>query len=62
MCRKLIDTLVSRGVRAQLRTGNLLTGSVYVALDVFPASPPVTEDWSRKLVRLPTIPGQLEAT
>jgi len=60
--RKLIDSLVSHGVRAQLRTGNLLTGALYVAFDVFPGSPPVTVDWSQKPVRLPTIPGQLQAT
>jgi paraquat-inducible protein B len=62
MRRKLIDSLISHGVRAQLRTGSLLTGAVYVAFDVFPDSPPATVDWSRKPVRLPTIPGQLEAT
>jgi paraquat-inducible protein B len=59
---RLIDTMVSHGVRAQLRTGNLLTGAVYVALDFFPGSPPATVDWSQQPVRLPTVPGQLEAT
>ena len=29
----------SKGLRAQLRTGNLLTGQVYVALDFFPNAP-----------------------
>jgi len=62
MRRKFIDMLVSRGVRAQLRTGNLLTGAAFVALDFFPGSPPAAVDWSQKPVRLPTIPGQLEAT
>ena len=62
MRRKLIDSLVSHGVRAQLRTGNLLTGAVFVAFDVFPNSPPATVDWSQTPVRLPTVPGQLEAT
>jgi paraquat-inducible protein B len=62
MRRRLIDSLVAHGVRAQLRTGNLLTGAVYVALDVFPGSPPVTLDWSQQPVQLPTIPGQLEQT
>jgi paraquat-inducible protein B len=60
--RKLIDSLVSHGVRAQLKTGNLLTGSVYVSLDFFPGAPPATIDWSQKPVQLPTTPGQLEAT
>jgi paraquat-inducible protein B len=62
MRRRLIDSLVAHGVRAQLRTGNLLTGAVYVALDVFPGSLPATVDWSQNPVQLPTIPGQLEQT
>ena len=60
--RKLIDSLVAHGIRAQLRTGSLLTGAVYVALDVFPGAPPVALDWSQQPVRLPTVPGQLEQT
>ncbi len=62
MRRKLIDTLVAHGVRAQLKTGNLLTGSAYVSLDFFPGSPPVTVDWSQTPVQLPTTSGQFEAT
>ena len=60
MRRRLIDSLVSHGVRAQLRMGNLLTGAVYVALDPFPGTPPATVDWSQQPVQLPTVPGQLE--
>jgi len=60
--RKLIDSLEAHGVRAQLRTGNLLTGALYVAFDFAPNAPPATVDWSQNPVRLPTIPGQLEAT
>src|SRR5208282_2328250 len=33
MRRKLVDALVAHGVRAQMRTGNLLTGALYVDLD-----------------------------
>jgi paraquat-inducible protein B len=36
----LSDFLVERGLRAQLRTGNLLTGQLYVALDLFPGAKP----------------------
>ena len=57
--RSSMDTLVARGVRAQLRTGNLLTGALYVAFDFFPDAPPATVDWSQNPVQLPTIPGQL---
>jgi paraquat-inducible protein B len=59
MRRKLIDAMVAHGVRAQLRTGNLLTGSAFVALDFFPGAPQATVDWSQAPVQLPTIPGQL---
>jgi len=62
MRKKMIDSLVAHGVRAQLKTGNLLTGAVYVSLDFFPGAPPATVDWSQKPAQLPTTPGQLEAT
>ena len=62
MRERLIDSLVAHEVRAQLRTGNLLTGAVYVALDVFPGAAPATVDWSQRPVQLPTVPGQLEQT
>jgi len=62
MRRKLVDALVAHGGRAQLRTGNLLTGSVFVAIDFFPGAPPATVDWSQSPVQLPTTPGQLAAT
>jgi paraquat-inducible protein B len=61
MHRKLVDSMVAHGVRAQLRTGNLLTGALFVALDFFPDAPPASVDWSQKPVQLPTIPGQIEA-
>ncbi len=62
MRRKLIDTMVAHGVRAQLRTGNLLTGAAFVALDFFPGAAPATVDWSQTPVQLPTTAGQLAAT
>jgi paraquat-inducible protein B len=62
MRRKLIDALIAHGVRAQLKTGNLLTGSVYVSLDFFPGAPPATVDWSQTPPQLPTTSGQFVAT
>jgi len=59
--RQLIDTLVAHGVRAQLQTGSLLTGALFVGFDFFPDAPPATVDWSQNPVQLPTMPGQLEA-
>ncbi len=58
--RRFIDTLVAHGVRAQLQSGNLLTGSAIVAFDFFPGAPPATVDWSQDPVQLPTMPGQLQ--
>jgi paraquat-inducible protein B len=60
--RKFMDALVARGGRAQLRSGSLLTGALFVAFDVFPDATAVTVDWSQHPVRLPTIPGELAGT
>lgn len=58
--RSLLDALVEGGLRAQLRTGNLLTGQLYVALDLFPNAPKAKVDWSKQPLELPTVPGSLE--
>jgi paraquat-inducible protein B len=57
--RKLVEGMVSRGVRAQLRSGNVLTGALYVALDFFPNARPVRLDLSKEPVEIPTVPGQI---
>jgi len=59
--QKLMDNLIAHGVRAQLRSGSLLTGAMYVAFDHFENPPVATLDWSRQPVQLPTMPGQLDA-
>jgi paraquat-inducible protein B len=48
-----------RGLRAQLRSGNLLTGQLYVALDFFPDVPPVKIDWRRDPAAIPTVPSMV---
>ena len=57
---ELIKALVARGFRAQLRTGNLLTGQLYIARDFFPDAPEVRLDWSKTPLELPTLPGTVE--
>jgi paraquat-inducible protein B len=57
----LLRRLVERGLRGQLRTGNLLTGQLYIALDIFPKAAPVKFDGSIEPVELPTIPNTLDA-
>ena len=59
--QKRLDALTAHGLRSQLRTGSLITGGLYVALDFFPDAPAVTIDWTQNPVRLPTILGELEA-
>lgn len=56
----LIGTLVKHGMRAQLRTANLISGKLYVALDFFPDAPAVKFDAAAKPVVIPTRPGSLE--
>ena len=59
--RSVMDTLVSHGLRAQLKTGSLISGALYVAVDLFPDEPSATLDWTQNPVQLPTKPGQFEA-
>lgn len=54
-----IQFMVSRGLRAQLRTGNLLTGQLYVALDFFPKAPLVAISTNTP-IELPTISNGLD--
>ncbi len=56
----LLNTMIARGLRAQLRSGNLLTGQLYVALDFMPEAPKYTMDWNRTPLQLPTMPGTVE--
>lgn len=58
--RELLNSLVEHGFRAQLRSGNLLTGQMYVALDVFPKAAPAKMDWNKPVPEFPTIAGSME--
>jgi len=52
--------LTEKGLRAQLRNGNLLTGSVYVALDFFPKAPPAKINMDKNPIELPTVANSLD--
>jgi paraquat-inducible protein B len=58
--RRVMDILVAHGLRAHLKTANLLTGSLYMAVDLFPDAPPASVDWSQNPAQLPTMPGKTE--
>ncbi|MGV8918899.1 MAG: intermembrane transport protein PqiB [Pseudomonas sp.] len=57
---RVILELVQRGLRAQARNGNLLTGQLYIALDFIPNAKPVDYDQTARPVRIPTVPGSLD--
>jgi paraquat-inducible protein B len=48
-----------RGLRAQLKSGSIVTGQLYVAFDYFPNAPKVRLDMKRDPVVLPSIPSDL---
>jgi paraquat-inducible protein B len=54
------DKMVAKGLRGQLRTGNLITGQLYVAMDMFPDAPEAHVDWTANPPKMPTVPGGLE--
>jgi paraquat-inducible protein B len=48
-----------QGLRAQLRSGSLITGQLYVAFDYFPDTPKVKVDWSGDVAVLPVVPSTI---
>lgn len=57
---QLMGPLVAHGLRAQARTGNLLTGQLYVALDFVPHAPKVAFDPNARPLTVPTVPGSFD--
>ncbi|MEA3232690.1 MAG: MlaD family protein [Thermodesulfobacteriota bacterium] len=58
--KQFLDQLVAKGLRAQLKTGNLLTGQKLVEFDIHPDAPPDKIAWEDPYPRLPTLPGRVE--
>ncbi len=52
--KRLIE---ERGLRAQLRSGSLLTGQLFVALDFFPDVGKPEVDWTQATPAIPTVPS-----
>jgi paraquat-inducible protein B len=46
-----------RGMRAQLRSGNLITGQLYIAFDTFANAPKAKIDWNQDPTELPVVPS-----
>ncbi|MCX7098653.1 MAG: MlaD family protein [Methylococcales bacterium] len=55
-----IAHLVKKGLRAQLQTGSLLTGQLYVALDLFPESKVELHPNNTGLMEFPTTPNAMD--
>jgi paraquat-inducible protein B len=54
--RRLIE---ERGLRAQLKSGSLLTGQLYVAFDYYPKAAKVKIDFNQEEPELPVVAGTL---
>jgi paraquat-inducible protein B len=57
----VMAALVERGLRAQLKSGNLLSGELLVDLEFHPESPPAQLDRSGAYPEIPAVPAELEA-
>jgi paraquat-inducible protein B len=57
----LARNLVALGMRAQLRTSSLITGSLVVALDFFPDAPPAEVVETDTYPKFPTVSTQMES-
>ncbi len=57
---KIIDFLIVKGLHAQLKMGNLVTGQQYVALDFFPNAESKRVVYQGEYPVIPTLPTQIE--
>jgi paraquat-inducible protein B len=57
---RVLGRLIDNGLRAQPRSGNLLTGQLYIALDFIPHASTVKFDVAARPSIIPTVPGSLD--
>jgi paraquat-inducible protein B len=57
--QKVLAEFIQRGLRAQMRTGNILTGQNYIALDFFPKAKPDVLKFDKGIAEIPTTPTEL---
>jgi paraquat-inducible protein B len=58
--RDFMDDMVEHGLRAQLKTGNLITGQLFVDLDMHPDAPPDAINWAGRYPEIPTVPATMQ--
>lgn len=57
--RALLKHLIDQGLRAQLRSGSLITGQLYVSLDYHPGAPKAKIDLTQETPAIPTVPSAI---
>lgn len=57
---RILGAFISNGLRAQVRTGNLLTGQLYIAMEFDPKAPKVAFDPKARPLDIPTVPGSFD--
>ena len=57
--REIVDRLVAAGIRARLKTGNLVTGQLYIDLDFVPHAPRTVINWNTPRPLMPSVEGGL---
>jgi len=57
---RILGRFVERGLRAQIRTGNLLTGQLYVAMDFDPKAPRISYNAKARPLEIPTVGGSFD--
>ena len=57
---RFLGDMVAHGLRAQVRSANLLTGQLYVSLEHVPNAPKVAFDEIARPLTLPTVSGSLD--
>lgn len=57
---EIFNTLIAKGLRAKLQTGSLLTGQLFIGLDMYPGTPIRRVFTGSPFPELPTIPADLE--
>jgi len=56
----MVGSLIEHGLRAQARSGNLLTGQLYIALDFVPHPAKAEYDPAARPLQIPTAPGSFD--
>lgn len=51
---------IEKGLRGQLRTGSLLTGQAFIAIDMFPDAPRAKVNVAQRPLEIPVVPGPFD--